>query len=138
LHGDFYESNLQVKNQERTTKFSFSGSPSVIERLGVDMAGAAASYFMSSDLPEGALAPINPERRREWATSPDDDVMAASIKIGGDDPSDYLVLGLVVNYSLRHVHVAFPHELSEICVIFEDDFEFDGVADLNPRPASLH
>jgi hypothetical protein len=102
------------------------------------MAGAAVSCFMSSDLPEGALAPINPERHREWAASPNDDVMAASLKIGGDDPGDNLVLGLVVNYSQHHVHVAFAHELSEICDIFEDGFEFDGVADLNPKTASLH
>lgn len=53
------------------------------------MAGAAVSYFMSSDLPEGALAPINPDRHREWATNPDDHVMAASLKVGGEHPFEY-------------------------------------------------
>jgi hypothetical protein len=102
------------------------------------MTGAVALRFMSSDLPEGALVPINPERHQEWATSPDDDVMAASLKIGGNNPFADVVLGLVVNCSQHHVHVAFAHELSEICDIFEDGFEFGGFADLSPRAASLH
>jgi hypothetical protein len=93
---------------------------------------------MSGDLPEGGLAPINPERHQEWATSPDDDVMAASLKIGGNNPFADVVLGLVVNCSQHHVHVAFAHELSEICDIFEDGFEFGGFIDLSPRAASLH
>jgi hypothetical protein len=138
LHGDFLKVICKVTNQERTTRFSFTCSPSVIERLDIETAEAAVSCFLSSDLPEGALAPINPERRREWATSPDDDVMAALLKIGGDDPFEGVVVGLVVNYSLHHVIVAFAHELSEISDIFQDGFEFDGVADLFPRAASLH
>jgi hypothetical protein len=98
LHGDFLKVICAVTNKERTTGVSFSGSPSVIERLGLEMTGAVASCFMSSDLPEGALVPINPERHQEWATSPDDDVRAASLKIGGDNPFADVVLGLVVNY----------------------------------------
>jgi hypothetical protein len=138
LHGDFLKVICKVINQDGTTGFSFSGSPSVIDRLGIAMVRVAVSYFMSSDLPGGAFAPINPERHREWAASPNEVVIAASLKIGGDDPVDNLALGLVVNYSQRHVHVAFARELSEICEIFEDDFEFDEVADLHPRAASLH
>jgi hypothetical protein len=137
LHGDFFEVISTVTNQERTIRVRLSGSPSVIERLGLEMTGFVVSRFMSSDRPEGALVPIKPERHREWATSPDDDVMAASLKIGGNNPFADVVLGLVVNYSQNHVHVAFAHELSEICDIFEDGFDFGGFIDLSPRAASL-
>jgi hypothetical protein len=102
------------------------------------MTGNVAWCFMTSDLPEGGLVPINPERHQEWATSPDDNVMAASLKIGGNNPFADVVLGLVVNYSQHHVHVAFAHELSEVCDIFEDGFEFGGFIDLSPRATSLH
>jgi hypothetical protein len=62
--------------------------------------------------------------------------MAAVLRVEGDDPFDNLVLGIVVNYPQGHVHVAFAHELTEICEVFEDDYEFDR-ADLYIEAAQL-
>jgi hypothetical protein len=69
---DFMRVICKVTNQERPTRFSFSGSPSVIERLGVEMTGGVVSWFMRGELPEAVLAPINCEPHQDWATNPDD------------------------------------------------------------------
>jgi hypothetical protein len=127
-----------MSNQERSTRFSFSASPSVIERLGVPVVAGVVLVFMNSELPEAELAPIIPEPYLEWAINPDDDFIATSLPIRSGDPIDDFVLGVVVNHSQHHVHAAFAHELTDVCPIFREDFEFDGVADLSPRAASLH
>jgi hypothetical protein len=114
-----------VTNQERTTRFSFSGSPSVIERLGIPLVGGVVLAFMNSELPETALASIIPEPNQDWAINPDDDFLATALQIRAGDPVDDFVLGIVVNHSQCHVHAAFVHELMEVCELFHDDFEFD-------------